>query len=349
MMLNDRIALPRFRRALDLLLGEFVADTLVLRISDLLKVRSAHFASELSRETRQELFLKSVRSVEIETHSFCNRTCWFCPNSTVDRHSTCTYLPEAVYLQLLEDLRSVGYKRVLSFCRYNEPFGADVIYERIAQARSSLPRCCLQANSNGDYLDAKKLVQLSSLGFNRLFVAAYPPNGTPWTTHGAELLIARLARRLQLPLRRRHETRGFRIGYQVRLNGMLINMYSPNIAAFGVDRGGTVKGLPVVSRPRVSPCLLPATRVYIDYTGHMMPCCNLRSDIEEHISCSFGKVDERPGSIWDVWGGPVAANWRRGLTRFGAKQRPCAGCRDREWATSPMLRMLFQALLRTRK
>ena len=37
--------------------------------------------------------------VEVEVHSYCNRVCWFCPNSFIDRKTKTYYLNENLYLK----------------------------------------------------------------------------------------------------------------------------------------------------------------------------------------------------------------------------------------------------------
>ena len=50
------------------------------------------FSERTDLEEVKRLFSNHVRSVEIENHSFCNRTCWFCPNSFIDRRTENTLL-----------------------------------------------------------------------------------------------------------------------------------------------------------------------------------------------------------------------------------------------------------------
>ena len=33
----------------------------------------------------KDLFKKHLKLIEIEVFSFCNRKCWYCPNSYIDR------------------------------------------------------------------------------------------------------------------------------------------------------------------------------------------------------------------------------------------------------------------------
>ena len=45
------------------------------------------FQEELSKEEKMRLFSENVEHITIEVNEKCNRKCWFCPNSIIDRIS----------------------------------------------------------------------------------------------------------------------------------------------------------------------------------------------------------------------------------------------------------------------
>ena len=69
----------------------------------------------------KELFKKQLRLIEIEIFSYCNRKCWFCPNSFIDRISDNKIMAEETYLDLLSQLQQIDYSGELTYSRYNEP------------------------------------------------------------------------------------------------------------------------------------------------------------------------------------------------------------------------------------
>src|SRR5262249_39144531 len=111
------------------------------------------FTDQVKLRRVKELFAKYVRLVEIENHSYCNRTCSFCPNSSLDRISRVVPIDKTVYDRIIGDLASINYDQTLVWARYHEPLADDSIYERLAQARKALPRAFLSVTSNGDYLN----------------------------------------------------------------------------------------------------------------------------------------------------------------------------------------------------
>ena len=54
--------------------------------------------------TNKEHFKAVLGLIEIELFSYCNRKCWFCPNSTIDRLSTNIVMEESDYLDILSQL-----------------------------------------------------------------------------------------------------------------------------------------------------------------------------------------------------------------------------------------------------
>ena len=73
------------------------------------------------RELQKQILKHYLRLVELEIASFCNRTCYFCPNAHIDRKSTSTELDEAVFLKILNNLAEIEYSKDISFHRFNEP------------------------------------------------------------------------------------------------------------------------------------------------------------------------------------------------------------------------------------
>jgi radical SAM protein with 4Fe4S-binding SPASM domain len=344
-MADDRGLFTKARRIVDRVFGEGITHTVLYRFPELLNARRDHFREVSNLSISRSLFARAVRYIEVETHSYCNRTCWFCPNSYIDRRTQRRYLPESVFCQLLVDLKTVRYARKIGFSRYNEPLGDEVIYERLRQAHDALPRAQLQIYTNGDFLTPDNLDRLSKLGLKDLFIGAYLPDSQSWTSDAAEHLIKRIAKRVQISISNGRESPNTRVTYQARHRAIEISIFCPNYSREGVDRGGSVTGVPISTYVRTSPCLYPITNVYIDYNGSVMPCCHLRSDVPSHKGCALGRIDDSPGSIFSVWSSEIAARWRRMLTNFEPKSGPCQNCAAQTCSNSRLGRRAFQSIL----
>ena len=66
-------------------------------------------------ETKKRIFKENVCLVEIGIFSYCNRKCWFCPNSIIDRHSNNIELREDIFLKILNELKGIIIQTELNF------------------------------------------------------------------------------------------------------------------------------------------------------------------------------------------------------------------------------------------
>lgn len=95
--------------------------------------------------------LKTIRLIEIEIHSYCNRKCDWCPNKFIER-SFYEELEEKIFIELLEELSREKYAGYVSLSRYNEPFShRELLVRRISQIRRRLPGVKIVCNTNGDF------------------------------------------------------------------------------------------------------------------------------------------------------------------------------------------------------
>jgi len=234
--------------------------------------------------------LKNLKSIEIEVFSFCNRRCWFCPNSTINRHSHNIEMKEDLYLKILGELKLADFKGEISYSRYNEPLAyKDIILKRIAQARSVLPDVFLTTNTNGDYLTKEYLSELKIAGLNELHIQHYLRKDEIFD---ADVIYEKFNKTCQslglgyTTLKAAKTTIKINFEYE----GMSIFGTARDFKKNGNTRGGSVKTLK--PKRRNYPCLTPHLRLYIDYNGKVMPCCNLRSDIMEHVSFVIGDANE---------------------------------------------------------
>ncbi|MDR2526768.1 MAG: radical SAM protein, partial [Rickettsiales bacterium] len=126
------------------------------------------------RRDKTIMDFKKLNLVEIEVFSFCNRQCWFCPNSFIDRHSKNVLMDENIYMGILDDLKSIEYRGMITYSRYNEPLShKQIIIDRLKQARKYCPNALLHTNTNGDYLDREFLDDLYDAGLRSISIQIY--------------------------------------------------------------------------------------------------------------------------------------------------------------------------------
>jgi len=118
-----------------------------------IRMERDHFRQDLEPARAARLFQRHVELIELETTSYCNRTCSFCPNSFIDRRSEKLLMPDAAWRAIVSGLRAVDYSHTIVWSRYSEPLSERGIVDRIREVREAAPRARISVNSNGDYLD----------------------------------------------------------------------------------------------------------------------------------------------------------------------------------------------------
>ena len=270
----------------------------------------------------QAELLSAVKLVEVEVHSFCNRKCWMCPNSVIDRRHTPEFLPEAVYLRVMADLAELDWRGEVSFGRYNEPFSNAVFYPRLRQAREALPKAKLRTNSNGDFLTPDRLELAHRCGLDEVHIQLYFGRDEQFTRTAAEAKLDQLAKRLPLAWNGPRQAPDVFV-WHANHNGLAVRAVARNFRATGTNRCGLDVHGPYV---RKALCVEPCLRIYIDYTGDAMPCCNLRHDFPAHGPYILGRLDDKPGSLARIFCSAKAAKFRLSLMNHKPKTGPCADC-----------------------
>jgi radical SAM protein with 4Fe4S-binding SPASM domain len=306
-----------------------------------LTVRPEHFSSALAPDVARELFKASVGLVEIETFSYCNRVCWFCPNSKIDRRSTNRYMDENLYLKILYDLASINYDRDVTYSRYNEPLSDRIILTRIRQARALLPAAHLYTHTNGDYLNRKLLDELRDAGLNRLRVQVYLGNNDRFSDTAVLTRMAQRMGDLGLPFEFTDVRQNAFYAARVRYPGMEVTFESANFDLHGVDRGQTIEL--TTKHQRVSPCLVVFQNIYIDYNGSVVPCCHIRSDEPTHRAYIVDTLTTE-NSIFEAYANSPLVEWRKSLFSFGEKEKPCNTCSYMLLADTPEMRDTVQSI-----
>jgi MoaA/NifB/PqqE/SkfB family radical SAM enzyme len=297
-------------------------------------VQTGHLIANSPTSKSRALFKASIRMVEIGVFSFCNRTCWFCPNSYIDRRSANQLMNESLYRKILENLQEIDYEGTISYSRYNEPLADPIIFDRLKQARDMVPKALLHFNTNGDYFNRDILHNLYDSGLRSLNIQVYTSEKRTYTDEMAAKFLVKRLKKYGLPYEFTFSKPMEWLEYRLLFKDMKIRIYARNFSMNGTDRGATVRQL---SREKIrqSPCLVPFTDMYIDYNGKVVPCCNIRSDIEAHSDFVLGDLNDKGQSVFTVFQSPAAAAFRKKLIGFHEKCFPCDRCNFAQIDPSP--------------
>lgn len=272
----------------------------------------------------RDLFARYVDQVEIENHNFCNRICWFCPNSFIDRRTKLIRMKDRVFEKIVEDLAEVDYDGNLTWSRYHEALADHSIFDRIAAARRALPRATLVVISNGDYMDRSTLPQLDAVGVDRLILDLYLPEGKERDPDAQAKGLAQFSRRTGLELKP-----SSKVGYVITGTRLKATLEIPSYTSDDIStRGGLVEVPKLATYRRRAVCLAPVRHLVIDYNGSGMLCCQTRSDAAGHESAIIGDLNQPGYGLFHLYRDLGAA--RRALLAPGEKTGVCRSCDVRD-------------------
>src|SRR5258706_4615148 len=139
------------------------------------------YAEITDRAAAREIFAKTVNRIEMETHSYCNRRCSYCPNVVGDRIGANQHMPNDIWKTIICNLDEIGYDKNLFLNYYNEPLADRVILDYIREARARLPKARIMIYSNGDYLEPAFIDELADAGLNYLHFSIHLKRGAKYT------------------------------------------------------------------------------------------------------------------------------------------------------------------------
>ncbi len=282
--------------------------------------------------TNKERFKANIRCIELEPHSYCNRKCWFCPNSSIDRTGAVKFMDQRLYLQMLSDLASIDYSEVLLFAGWCEPFSQPDFVDRVKDARKFLPHAMLMANTNTDYLTSEVVRRVANSGLDLLRVQLYFDKDEEYTKTAIETKACGLSSRLS----------GINFVekagslYAVVDGKMLICVQAKDFSKPGV--GVNRCDLQVVpARKRYHTCMEGVQYFGINYNGMTVPCCQIRSDYPPHRNSLNGQMTSEPGKIFELYQGVVLPEDRY----------PCTICLHKQ--SHANIKMVYSEILKELK
>ncbi len=125
--------------------------------------------------------------VQIETISFCNGECKFCPfNRHVDPRGK-NFMSEDVFNKIVSDLKDVNYSGIISMHGNTEPLLNKKIVEYVGRVRKSLPNAFIALWTNGTALDWQAHEGLFVNGLNHMNINNYSDENV-WLKSVADFL-----------------------------------------------------------------------------------------------------------------------------------------------------------------
>jgi MoaA/NifB/PqqE/SkfB family radical SAM enzyme len=243
-------------------------------------------------------------TVSLETRTICNGRCAFCAASVQNRAREDRAMPWEVFTGVIDDLVRVNWTGRLAFFVNNEPLLDQGLEDKVAYARSRLPRAFFQLSSNGLILSPARANALFDAGLDDLLVNDYVAHWREVRENIAAALAA------LSPKRKRK---------------FIVYQRDQRMTMF--NRAGTAPNKEVAPRPLRAFCQMPFTQINIVYDGTVSLCC-----MDLLVQTPIGNAAEQ--GVWNVWFSERYREIRRRLLALDRRATSlCAVCDYRGFKT----------------
>lgn len=241
--------------------------------------------------------------IVIETLSYCNGVCSFCPaNKIVDTRGK-NAMSDEVFDKIVSDLAEWKYNGVISLHGNSEPLLNPNIVSSVKKLRDALPDAVISIWTNGTKLDWTRHSELFAVGLTHMHINNYSPKES-WhrsvTRFREEFEKSEYAARDDI----------FVEFFMRKVDEVLLNKggIAPNKIAG--DSFETIQGS----------CGTPMAEMQINYKGDLFSCC-----FDDYYSTILGNVIERP--LHQIWNSEAYRKYRREVVNGNRKNYPaCANC-----------------------
>lgn len=276
------------------------------------------------RDVARRIFASNILRVEMETHSYCNRRCSYCPNVVGDRLGANLPMPKDIWEKIIGGLAEIDYGNNLILNYYNEPLADRSILERIREARARLPKARIMIYTNGDYLEPGYVEELAEAGLDYMHVSIHLKRGDRYSDIYVANRLTEISVRMGIAGKIVNLKSNDYMIAKAPHRSMEIEVRGINFYKHGTDRGGLIDDIHTAAK-RKAACFFPFAHFVVSYNGLVAPCCHIRSDRPEHADYIYGDLRGYE-SIFHAFCSAPAAAWRREMASSFEKRSPCDTC-----------------------
>lgn len=284
------------------------------------RINPRFFENNLSDEAKEKLFSENVERVLIEINSKCNRKCWFCANSLLDKDIDFD-MSDEIFDKVLNELAKIHYEQEICLSFMNEPLLCTKLIERVKKIKCYLPKCFLYVVTNGDYLNKQLLGNLEQAGLDLIMIDIYTKS-MDYSIDEAFSIAEIIKQKLDLPVKLNKKE--FMMGFGIYKN-MDIEILSQDFSKRASNRAESLpESLPIpkiTSHP--APCIKNFISFHIDFRGDVWPCPNYHRELKQHREYCLGNVREE--TIFDIYLGEKMSAYRE-RNFFHRDSLPCRSC-----------------------
>lgn len=250
------------------------------------RISSAYNRRYRNFDPRKQLFGR----ISIETIAKCNKSCYFCPNSKIERLEG--QMSTNILNLIFDDLKRLRYGGIICLFRNGEPFLDDGIVDIIRMARTSCPDAHLQIQSNGTILTREVAQDALTAGLDKLIVNDYGDG------------VSNTIREWKMPIEVRTFTR------------------DPDyVKKFYHSWAGHIDKEPRLNYqlPLSRDCVSVYTHLTVGIDGSILPCC-----MDWKYELRMGNIED--DSLSDIWAGDRYESLRDKLRHGDREGLLCEKC-----------------------
>lgn len=235
-------------------------------------------------------------AIALETTTYCNLRCKFCPNSKYDRGlaKNKKLMNIDLFKKIINELSEINYRGTINLHFYGEPLTDKRLPDLVKYIKEKLPKSKIEINTNGFLLTIPIYKKLIGFGVDSFFITQYTKTIPPAIKELFEYL-------------KQNPTAPNKIEYRVLGKDLGLS-----------NRGGEIKVKNVVDTEKPI-CTYPNTAVHVDYKGNVVLCCN-----DYHSSITFGNLNKE--KLIAIWNKPNYKQLRKQLRKGIYELLICKRC-----------------------
>jgi radical SAM protein with 4Fe4S-binding SPASM domain len=255
-----------------------------------------------------------INHVQVQTISWCNRSCAFCPSQKFPRKLE--YMSLETYQRVLDELASLDFSGRFSPYLQGEPLLDNRMPELVARARITLPKAKLLIQTNGDALTVEKGLALFEAGLHKLIINCY--ENEDQLSRLQDMVRTLVGRQADLRFIKGSLARMIRPERHGRIQREIaIENKTWWKADTAENWAGNIPG--ALTEPLRKWCFRPFNQLCVHFNGDVVLCC---CDWKGEVV--FGNLMR--ASLSEIYSSPIATRYRENLAKKNRNMKLCEVC-----------------------